>query len=164
MGHHLSAGKADREQEADPLGAAEAAREDLPSPDGPIGAEAAVVVDRADDDRRHLVVRVLGEDRRDVRVVVLHLEAGGGGARVREPGGCVGRMGVAGDDLRLDARLLNSTLDIGPQHLGRRAVRIYVGLVAGGEAERAAQSRSVGEHRAARGYREADPHRLAHGQ
>ena len=68
----LAAGHPHRPEVPDALESAQVAAQQLAAPDGAVGAVAGAVVDRADRRRRHAV---LGEARREVRVVVLDADA-----------------------------------------------------------------------------------------
>ena len=146
-------------------GAAEATHisdQQLAAPDRAVGAVAAAVEDRADGGAR---LAVLGEARREVRVMVLHPDQLDAVALERVLGRQVLRMQVVGHDLGRDREQPLEVLD----PLGERRKRLVVlevadvvahpGAAATRQAERVLQLGAAGRARGARCRRAASAQR-----
>ena len=132
----VAAGQRDRQQVADPLeaGGIGADEEDLAAPDRPVGAVPGAVEGDAD----HLIAQaaVLGQQRRNVRVVMLDEVQGGLARSARVPlrpvAGSVGRVQVGRDHLRGDPVRGRELRDDAVERAQRRQVA-HVADVSGAE-------------------------------
>ena len=119
----LAAGQPHRQQVPGALKPPHVADQQLAAPDGAVGPVAGAVEDRAD---RRARLAVLGEARRQVRVVVLHADELDAVALERVLGRQVLGVQVVGDDLGRDREQPLEVLD----PLGERAQRLVVLQVA----------------------------------
>ncbi len=155
----LAAGHPHAGDPARPLEALEAAEEDLPAPDRPVGAEARAVVDRAD---RRPGLAVLGERRGEVRVMVLDADELDALALLRVARREVVGVQVVCDDLGHDLEQLLEVRDAVLQRRQRLVVLDVADVVAAPraialrDAERVLLLGAGAEHVAWRGDRQVE--------